>query len=80
MTADEIRTYINQIAFSGAMDFVEKYKEKGAETPVSSTFRPWFLLGLHGRGPGPHRYAVFPAGAEAASWQSEDGMSYDGPI
>lgn len=30
MTADEIEKYINQIAFSGAEEFVEKYKEKDA--------------------------------------------------
>ena len=29
MSADEIKKYINQIAFSGATEFVEKYKEKG---------------------------------------------------
>jgi molecular chaperone HtpG len=28
MTADEIKQYINQIAFSGASDFLEKYKDK----------------------------------------------------
>ncbi len=28
MTADEIKEYINQIAFSGANDFIEKYKDK----------------------------------------------------
>jgi len=30
MTADEIEKYINQIAFSGANDFLEKYKEDSA--------------------------------------------------
>ncbi|AHJ95859.1 molecular chaperone HtpG [Hymenobacter swuensis] len=30
MTAEEIKKYINQIAFSGATEFVEKYKEKDA--------------------------------------------------
>ena len=30
MTADEIDKYINQIAFSGANDFLEKYKEDAA--------------------------------------------------
>ena len=29
MSAKEIKKYINQIAFSGATEFVEKYKEKG---------------------------------------------------
>src|SRR5688572_21718967 len=28
MTADEIKKYINQIAFSGATEFVEKFKDK----------------------------------------------------
>ena len=31
MTADEIKKYINQIAFSGASEFLEKYKDKGEE-------------------------------------------------
>ncbi len=28
MTADEVEEYINQIAFSGATEFLEKYKDK----------------------------------------------------
>lgn len=32
MTAEEIKKYINQIAFSGATEFVEKYKEKDEAT------------------------------------------------
>src|SRR5690606_28951214 len=28
MTADEVEKYINQIAFSGAEEFIEKYKDK----------------------------------------------------
>lgn len=31
MTAEEIKKYINQIAFSGAAEFVEKYKDQGKE-------------------------------------------------
>ncbi|WP_299760261.1 molecular chaperone HtpG [uncultured Pontibacter sp.] len=31
MTAEEIKKYINQIAFSGATEFVERYKETGGE-------------------------------------------------
>lgn len=31
LTADEIKKYINQIAFSGALEFVEKYKDQGVE-------------------------------------------------
>lgn len=32
MTAEEIKKYINQIAFSGATEFVEKYKDKDSAT------------------------------------------------
>jgi len=31
MTADEIEKYINQIAFSGAEEFVQKYKDQGSQ-------------------------------------------------
>ena len=77
MTADEIRKYINQIAFSGVMDFVEKYKEKGV---ASEGIIGHFGLGF---------YSAFMVadlvridtlshapGAESASWESEDGMTY----
>ena len=36
MTADEVEEYINQIAFSGATDFIEKYKDKSFPTRRSS--------------------------------------------
>lgn len=77
MTADEIRKYINQIAFSGVMDFVEKYKDKGVESEG--------IIGHFGLG----FYSAFMVSdkvridtrscqpeAEAASWESEDGQSY----
>ncbi len=38
MTADEIKKYINQIAFSGATEFVEKYKDKGEEQQIIGHF------------------------------------------
>src|ERR1044071_5027243 len=31
MTSEEVEKYINQIAFSGAEEFVDKYKEKGKD-------------------------------------------------
>ena len=34
MTADEVEEYINQIAFSGAADFLEKYKDKTNEDQI----------------------------------------------
>lgn len=38
MTAEEIKKYINQIAFSGATEFVEKYKDKGDEKNIIGHF------------------------------------------
>jgi molecular chaperone HtpG len=38
MTADEIKKYINQIAFSGAKEFVEKYKDESDKTQIIGQF------------------------------------------
>ena len=38
MTADEVEEYINQIAFSGAQDFLEKYKDKANEDQIIGHF------------------------------------------
>lgn len=38
MTAEEIKKYINQIAFSGATEFVEKYKDKGDNKQIIGHF------------------------------------------
>ena len=38
MTADEVEEYINQIAFSGAQDFLAKYKDKANEDQIIGHF------------------------------------------
>ena len=38
MTADEVDEYINQIAFSGATDFIEKYKDKSNADQIIGHF------------------------------------------
>ena len=38
MSADEVKEYINQIAFSGAADFLEKYKDKSSEEQIIGHF------------------------------------------
>src|SRR3954463_12414592 len=38
MTAEEIKKYINQIAFSGATEFVEKFKDKGDDKQIIGHF------------------------------------------
>ena len=78
MTAEEIRKYINQIAFSGVMDFVEKYKDKGAET---EGIIGHFGLGFYSAFMVSDRVRIetlsFQADAAAASWESDDGMAYE---
>ena len=38
MTHDEVRKYINQIAFSGAEDFIKKYQDKGEQDQIIGHF------------------------------------------
>lgn len=38
MTGEDMKKYINQIAFSGATEFVEKYKDKGEEQQIIGHF------------------------------------------
>ena len=38
MTEDEVDEYINQVAFSGATDFLEKYKDKANEEQIIGHF------------------------------------------
>src|SRR5918996_64803 len=38
MTADEVKKYINQIAFSGASEFVEKFKDKADGKDIIGKF------------------------------------------
>jgi molecular chaperone HtpG len=57
MTAEEIKKYINQIAFSGATEFVEKYKEKDAQAKDQ-------IIGQFGLG----FYSAFMVAKEVEIW------------
>ena len=48
MSGDEINKYINQIAFSGATEFLEKYKNKGDENQIIGHFGFRVLFGIYG--------------------------------
>jgi len=69
MTAEEIDRYINQIAFSGATDFLEKYKEDAA------TIIGHFGLGFYSSFRGSTRVAIHTRtnreGAEAVKWSCD---------
>ena len=48
MTADEVEKYINQVAFSGANEFLEQYKDKVEDAGIIGTLRTWILLSIYG--------------------------------
>ncbi len=79
MTADEVRKYINQVAFSGATEFMKQFEDKKPDDAND-------IIGHFGLG----FYSVFmvsekveieslssEAGAEPVHWVSEDGMSFE---
>jgi molecular chaperone HtpG len=48
MTEDEIKKYINQIAFSGANEFAKKYSSEENKTEIIGHFGLWFLFLFYG--------------------------------
>lgn len=78
MTEEEVDKYINQIAFSGAMDFVEKYKEESTD---ASGIIGHFGLGFYSAFMVADKVQIdtlsFQKGATAVRWISEDGMDYE---
>ena len=67
MTADEVEEYITQIAFSGATDFLNKYKDKTNERRDHRSLRSGLLLRIHGSGRGTHRYPLLSEGRKAGT-------------
>ena len=77
MTSDEIDKYINQIAFSGAMDFVEKYKEQSTDKSgiighFGLGFYSAFMVADHVR----IDTKSWQKNEPAVCWESEDGMEF----
>lgn len=76
MTAEEVEEYINQIAFSGAADFLEKYKDKANEDQIIGHFG----LGFYSAFMVAHKVTIdtlsYRPGAKAVHWESEEGMEF----
>nr|MBQ6241037.1 molecular chaperone HtpG [Lachnospiraceae bacterium] len=76
MTAEEVKTYINQIAFSGAADFLEKYKDKATEDQIIGHFG----LGFYSAFMVADRVTIdtlsWEEGAEPVHWESDGGTTY----
>ncbi len=77
MTADEVKEYINQIAFSGAAAFLEKYKDKTNEDQIIGHFG----LGFYSAFMVAHKVAIdtlsWQEGAAAVHWESEEGIDFE---
>ena len=78
MTAEEIDKYINQIAFSGASDFLSKYKE---EDDKSSQIIGHFGLGFYSAFMVANSVEIdslsYQDGAKAAKWTCDGSMEFD---
>lgn len=78
MTAEEVKKYINQIAFSGAMDFIEKYKNK---TDADNDIIGHFGLGFYSAFMVSEKVTIeslsFQQNAEAVRWTSTGDGSYE---
>ncbi|NLJ90658.1 MAG: molecular chaperone HtpG [Clostridiales bacterium] len=76
MTADEVKKYINDIAFSGATDFVEKYKDKATDDEIIGHFGLGFYSAFMVADKVTIDTLSWQEGAEPVYWESEGGLSY----
>ncbi len=78
MTGDEVRRYINQIAFSGAQDFIDKYKDKIDE---KGQIIGHFGLGFYSAFMVSEKITIdtlsYLPGAQAVRWTSKGGTEYE---
>ncbi len=77
MTGDEIKKYINQIAFSGAAEFVEKFKDKADAKDIIGKFG----LGFYSSFMVSDRVEIisksFKGGTEAARWECDGSTEFE---
>ena len=76
MTADEVREYINNIAFSGAKDFLEKYKDKATSDQIIGHFGLGFYSVFMVSGDVEIDTLSYQQGAEPVHWECDGGYSY----
>ena len=77
MTEEEIDKYINQIAFSGVQDFMEKYKDKANEDQIIGHFG----LGFYSAFMVADRVTIdslsYKQDAKPIHWESEGGINFE---
>ena len=76
MTADEVKEYINQIAFSGATDFLEKYKDKTNEEQIIGHFGLGFYSAFMVADKVTIDTLSYKEGAKPVFWESVGGTDF----
>ncbi len=76
MTAEEIKKYINQIAFSGATEFVEKYKDQGDDKGIIGHFGLGFYSAFMVAKEVEIISKSYQEGSEAARWICDGSTEY----
>ncbi len=76
MTADEVRKYINQVAFSSAEDFIEKFKDLEDTNQIIGHFGLGFYSSFMVAEKVEIKTLSYQKDAEAVHWQCEGTTSY----
>ncbi len=77
MTGEEIKKYINQIAFSGAAEFVEKFKDKGDAKDIIGKFGLGFYSSFMVADNVEVISKSYQDGTEAARWQCDGSTEFE---
>ena len=77
MTADEVEEYITQIAFSGATEFLEKYKDKTTEDDMIGHFGLGFYSAFMVADEVHIDTLSYQEGAAPVHWTSDGGTQYE---
>ena len=77
MTADEVEEYITQIAFSGATEFLEKYKDKADEDQIIGHFGLGFYSAFMVADEVHIDTLSYKDGAKAVHWECDGSTEYD---
>ena len=77
MTEDEVDEYINQIAFSGATDFIEKYKDKTNEDQIIGHFGLGFYSAFMVADEVHIDTLSYKEGAKPVHWECDGGTEFD---
>jgi len=77
MTAEEIKKYINQIAFSGATEFVEKFKDAKDANEIIGKFGLGFYSAFMVADKVEIQTLSFQEGAQPARWECDGSTSFE---